>query len=111
MTAQGVIWAVFIRPSWWMANSPALMPAMLHGRPAQRMLYHNVLCTDPYSQIGLVWFLPLEANPLAGANDMLGYLVQALDAGQSVMLHAATMAEINAVCGMITRIVGPGGQA
>ena len=32
---------------------------MLSGRPAQRLLFHNVLCTDPYSQLGLVWFMPL----------------------------------------------------
>ena len=42
---------------------------------------------------------------------MLGFLVHTLDAGRSVMFHAADMEHINSVNRMIERIVGPAGRA
>lgn len=77
-------------------------------RPARRLFWDYRICLDPVSNLGLVWFLPVEPNPLATALDVVPYLVQTLDAGQSVQLHAAGEDEIDRLCTVLSNFVGGG---
>lgn len=72
----------------------------LSTRPAELLIYQVDVCPAPWESLGLVWMMPTlpeGTNPLAASPAVLPYLVQVLDAGCSVKLHAARPAEIEAV--------------
>ena len=83
----------------------AVMRAAL---PAERLIWHNVACRDPQTDLGLLWAVPATPNPLAVTLGVLGYLVAAIDAGRSVKLHAVDEAAIDVVCAQVASMVGGG---
>ena len=83
----------------------AVMRAAL---PAERLIWHNMACRDPHTDLGLLWAMPATPNPLAVTLGVLGYLVAAIDAGQSVKLHAVDEAAIDVVCAQVAPMVGGG---
>lgn len=80
----------------------------LAGRPYQRLFWNWRTCLDPQTNLGLVWFLPVQPNPLASGWDVVSYLVQVLDAGQSVQLHSAGVPELDQLCEVLERFMGGG---
>ena len=87
--------------------TPAVAALMAH-RPVAQMFWDPRVCADPAVDLSLVWFLPVEANPLATALDVIPYLVQAVDAGQSVKLLAAGRGELDQLCAFLSAFVGGG---
>lgn len=54
------------------------------------------------------WMTPPGPNLLTVTPGVLGYLVAALDAGRSVMVHATDQAAINAACAVAGPMLGGG---
>ena len=73
----------------------------LSTRPVQLLIYQVGVCLDsPTSHLAFVWMMPTlpdGSHPFGHSPAVLPYLVHALDAGYSVMLHAARLADIEAV--------------
>ena len=84
------------------------LAVMRSALPAERLIWHNVACRDPQTDLGLLWAVPATPNPLAVMLGVLGYLVAAIDAGQSVKLHAVDEVAINVVCAQVAPMVGGG---
>ena len=82
--------------------------AVMACRPVQRLFWDYRTCSDPASNLALVWAMSLDPNPLATGWGVIPYLVQVLDAGQSVQLHAAGEDEINRLCAVLAGLVGGG---
>ena len=88
-----------------------LTPAHAHNlatRPAHRLLWNPPVCAEPFDRLGLVWMAPPGANPLAVSPTVLPRLVQALDAGESISIHAETEDAIDAVCSYVNPWLGGG---
>ena len=60
--------------------TPAVSALMAH-RPVAQMFWDPRVCPDPAVDLGLVWFLPVEANPLATALDVIPTLSKRLTPG------------------------------
>ena len=84
------------------------LAVMRAARPAERLIWHNLGCQNPQADLGLLWAMPATPNPLAVTLGVLGYLVAAIDAGQSVKLHAVDEAAIDTVCAQVAPMVGGG---
>ena len=73
----------------------------LSTRPVQLLIYQVGVCPDPpAARLGFVCMMPTipeESHPFELSPAVLPYLVQALDAGYSVQLHATRWSEIQAV--------------
>ena len=85
----------------------------LSTRPAHHLIWMNdAVCPNPHSSLARVWMmLTVEGNPLVTSPvspAVLPYLVQALDGGASVQLHAPTMEAIKAVCETVAPLLGGG---
>ena len=77
-------------------------------RPAENLFWSLVSCDDPLQRLELVWMMPPGANPLLGCPNVMGILIQALDAGGSVQLYAETYEAINATYDQLRPFVGGG---
>ncbi len=91
----------------------ALTPAhaaCVATRPAESLVWDARFCPDPLQHLGLVWMLPASpgVNPLTVSPAVLPYLVQALDAGCSVKMHAGDLDAINTVCAAVAPLLGGG---
>ena len=82
--------------------------ACLAGRPANRLIWSPSKCTEPERWFSLVFMAPSGQNPLTIAPMATAYLVQALDAGTSVQIHAETEDAIDAVCSYVNPWLGGG---
>ena len=80
----------------------------LATRPAERLIWYGALCSAPTEHLALVWMAPVGVNPLVVSPAVLPYLVQALDAGTSVQLHASSEEAINATCAALSPLLGGG---
>ena len=80
----------------------------LATRPAHRLLFNPPVCAEPFDRLGLVWMAPPGANPLAVSPAVLPRLVQTLDAGESISVHAETEDAIDAVCSYVNPWLGGG---
>jgi hypothetical protein len=75
-------------------------------RPAQLLIYRAAVCPAPAQSLALVWMAPAGSNPLAVSPAVLPYLVQALDAGASVKLHASSDEAIIATIAAVEPMLG-----
>lgn len=76
------------------------------GRPIAALIWKNY--SIPLPHLGLVWMMPPSCNPLGISPAVFGHLVQTLDAGAAVQLHAADQAGIDAVCAAVIPMMGGG---
>ncbi len=79
----------------------------LATRPACRLLWNPPVCAEPFDRLGLVW-MASGANPLAVSPAVLPRLVQVLDAGESISVHAETEDAIDAICAGVAPLLGGG---
>ncbi len=82
--------------------------ACLSTRPAEQLMYYAPICPNPAAWLALVWMAPPSDNPLAGSPAVLPYMVQALDNGWSVQVHAASKAVIDGVRAAVHPLLGGG---
>ena len=82
----------------------------LSARPAHRLIWRDdATCPNPQCSLALVWMTPtVDGNPLVFSPSVLPRLVQALDGGASVQLHAPTMDAIAAICLTVAPLLGGG---
>ncbi len=83
---------------------------IISTRPANRLVWRDdATCPDPAGALALVWMAPhVGGNPLAFSPGVLPFLVQALDAGASVQLHATTTDAIADICATVAPLLGGG---
>ncbi len=78
-------------------------------RPVQRLIHDAQRCpADPHRFLDFVWMAPARDNPLAVSPNVFPHLVQALDAGRSVMMHTASEAAIDDTCARLLQMIGGG---
>ncbi len=74
-------------------------------RPSARLIC-GPTCDEPLRDLGLVWMMPAETELLVVWPAILPHVVQMLDAGASISLHAITEDNINAVCAAVSPLLG-----
>ena len=77
-------------------------------RPVNRLIFADEAMA--YTALGFVWMAPVPSLPLAMSDYVRGALVQALDNGQSIIVHADTEYAVHKACWLVS-IMSGGGHA